>query len=133
MKLLDTTFLVHYWAGREAVAEYLEAHENDEFITTTLNVKEIAVGRELQGKLDPFEIRSKFGWLEVVPFRMEHSFVAGRMEAELRRNGRPNQDKINSLAADILIASVAKERDASVVTRNTEDFDLFDGVGVEAY
>jgi hypothetical protein len=133
MKLLDTTFLIHYWAGREAVAEYLEAHEDEDFITTTLNVKEIAVGRELQGKLDPFEIRSKFGWLEVVPFRMEHSFIAGRMEAELRRDGQLNQDKINSLAADTLIAAVARERDASVVTRNTEDFELFDGVGVEAY
>ena len=28
-KLLDTTFLIHYWAGRDAVASYLDAHEDD--------------------------------------------------------------------------------------------------------
>jgi len=33
MKLLDTTFLVDYERGEEAVAEYLEANEAAEFVT----------------------------------------------------------------------------------------------------
>lgn len=62
MKLLDTTFLIQYWAGNENTKEYLTQNEESEFITTTLNIKEIAVGRELQGKLNRHELLSKFEW-----------------------------------------------------------------------
>jgi predicted nucleic acid-binding protein len=133
MKLLDTTFLIHHWAGRDAVADYLERHEDDEFVTTTLNIKEIAVGRELQGKLDPFEIRSQFGWVRIIPFQAEHAFVAGELEAALHRDEQINQDKINSLAGDVLIAAVAKATGATVVTQNTDDFEGLDGISVESY
>lgn len=133
MKLLDTTFLIHYWAGRDAVASYLETHEEEPFVTTTLNIKELAVGRAMQGKLDPYEIRSTVDWTTIIPFRAEHAFVAGELEAALRQNETINQDKINSLAGDVLIAAVAKETGATVVTRNTNDFELFDDVSVESY
>lgn len=132
MKLLDTTFLIHYWAGRDAVEQYLEAHAEAEFITTTLNIKEIAVGRELQGQFDRAEILAQFEWLSIRPITVEHAFIAGQLEAGLRRDPEVNQDKINAVAADLLIAAVATERDATVVTQNTDDFDLFD-VAVETY
>ncbi|MDQ2052716.1 PIN domain-containing protein [Natronolimnohabitans sp. A-GB9] len=133
MKLLDTTFLIHYWAGREAVEDYLETHEEAEFVTTTLNIKEIAVGREMQGKCNPVEIRSKFEWMTILPFQVEHAVIAGELEAEFQRDENMNQDKINSLSGDLLIAAVAKEAGATVVTKNTDDFQLFDGVSVETY
>lgn len=133
MKLLDTTFLIHYWAGREGVRDFLERHEESEFATTTLNIKEIAVGRELQGKLDRHEILSKFEWLHIVPIRTEHAFVAGQLEAELQRDDSVNQDRINSLTGDVLIAAVATETGATVVTENVDDFEIFDDVSVEPY
>jgi len=133
MKLLDTTFLIHYWAGREAVENYLETHEEDEFVTTTLNIKEIAVGRSIQGKLDPYEIHSTFEWTTIIPFRAEHAFIAGELEAELHRDEGINQDKINSLAGDLLIATIAKEMGATIVTQNTDDFQIFEGVSVDTY
>ena len=133
MKLLDTTFLIHHWAGQDAVADYLERHEESEFATTTLNIKEIAVGRELQGKLDPFEIKSQFAWVRTIPFQLEHAILAGELEAALHRDEQINQDKIKSLAGDVLIAAVAKATGATVVTQNTDDFELLDGVSVESY
>ncbi|MGQ4555815.1 PIN domain-containing protein [Halobellus sp. GM3] len=133
MKLLDTTVLIHYWGGVDAVADYLDEHEEHEFVTTTLNLEEIAVGRALQGELDRHEIRSTFDWVRTVPFDVDHAFVAGELEAELHRDPEINGDKINSLAADVLIAAVAKEANATVVTRNVDDFELFDGVSVETY
>ena len=132
MKLLDTTFLIHYWGGVDAVREYLEANEDSEFVTTTLNLKEIAVGRELQGALDWHEIRSTFDWVRFVPFEREHAVLAGELEAPLHRNDEINQDKINALAGDVLVAAVASEQNATVVTENTDDFDLL-GVPVETY
>lgn len=133
-KLLDTTFLIHYWAGRNAVAEYLDAHEEtSEFVTTPINLKEIAVGRRLQGQFDPDEIRSKFEWVHVVPFETDHAFVAGGLEAPLHDDGDINRQKLNSLTGDVLIAAVAKDLNATVVTRNVGDFERFEGVSVEAY
>lgn len=133
-KLLDTTFLIHYWAGTPAVEDYLDRHEETtEFVTTPINLKEIAVGRKLQGKFDPAEIHSTFEWVEVVPFDLEHAFHAGELEACLRGDSEFNQDEINSLTADLLITAVARELDVPVVTRNTDDFELFDGIDVETY
>ncbi|WP_424020051.1 PIN domain-containing protein (plasmid) [Halorientalis pallida] len=132
-KLLDTTFLIHYWAGRDAVASYLDAHEDEaSFLTTTINLKEIAVGRQLQRQLDPAEIRATFDWLEIVPFRPAHAFVAAELEAPLHDDETTSSAEVNSLAADVLVAAVADEADATVVTRNVADFERL-GVSVEGY
>lgn len=133
MKLLDTTFLIHYWGGVDTVAAYLESTEDSEFITTALNIKEIAVGRELQGELSQPEIESTFDWVEIVPFTNDHAFRAAVLEANLHRDEKINRDKINALTADLLVAAVASERDATVVTQNTADFEQFAGVSTESY
>ena len=133
MKLLDTTFLIQYWAGHEGARDYLERNEEFELTTTTLNIKEIAVGRALQGKLDRHEILETFEWLNIVPFQTEHAFLAGQVEAELHRDESLNQDKINSLTGDVLITAVAKETGATVVTENKDDFEFLGDVSVETY
>ena len=133
MKLLDTTFLIHYWAGTEDTGSYLNTHEDEAFITTTLNIKELAVGTELRGDIDVSDIIPTFEWVDVRPFRTEHALIAGGLEAKLHRDERVNRDEINALAADLLIAAVALDAGATVVTRNTEDFERFDDLDVEAY
>lgn len=133
MKLLDTTFLIHYWAGNQDAKDYLEQHSESEFVTTTLNIKEIAVGRELQGKLNRQEILTTFEWLTLIPLQADHAFVTAELEAELHRENSVNQDKINALAGDILIAGVAKDMGATVITENTTDFERFDTISVDGY
>lgn len=133
IKLLDSGFLIHYWGGEAGVATYLNSNDEHEFITTPLNIKEIAVGHELQGEFDEHEIRSTFEWMTIVPFETSHGFIAATLEAQLHRDPEVNQDKINSLGADLLIAAVAKATGATVVTQNVEDFDRFDGVEVDLY
>ena len=76
---------------------------------------------------------SNFGWVRILPFTVEHAYVAGEIEAELRADPDVQQDRINSLMGDLLIAGVARSIDAPVVTRNVEDFERFDGVSVEEY
>ncbi|WP_276257975.1 type II toxin-antitoxin system VapC family toxin [Haloglomus litoreum] len=133
-RVLDTTFLIHYWGGDPRAERYLEAHEEEaEFLTTTLNLKEIAVGRQLQGAFDRQEILATFDWLTVVPFDIDHAFVAGELEAVLRRTESPNQDRVNAVLGDLLIAAVARDLDAAVVTENVDDFETFGGVAVESY
>jgi predicted nucleic acid-binding protein len=133
-KILDTTFLIHYWGGEPRAERYLEAHEEEsEFLTTTLNLKEIAVGRRLQDAFDREEILATFDWLTVVPFDIDHAFAAGELEATLRRGESPNQDRVNALLGDLLIAAVARTLDATVVTEDVDDFETLEDVPVETY
>jgi len=69
----------------------------------------------------------------LVPFDVEHAFVATELEATFRQRSDIEPDRLNSLTGDLLIAAVARERNATVVTKNTRDFELFGGVPVEAY
>ncbi|MDY6775089.1 MAG: PIN domain-containing protein [Halobacteria archaeon] len=133
MKLLDTTFLVDHQRGDEGVARFLEESEetNDVLVTSSVNLKEIAVGKILVETPTPGvdEVLSDFRWLEVEPFTESHALEAARIEAELRSSDDYDPD----LAADILIAGVARSLNAPVVTRNSSDFGVFDGVETEAY
>lgn len=133
VKLLDTTFLVHHWSGRPAVKSYLEAQpEGTEYVTTTLNLKEIAVGRKLMDAFDAAEIRSQFRWVRIVPISTEIAWAAADLEAPLHTDDAVNRDRINALAGDVLIAGAAASLDATVVSNNAEDFREL-GVPVESY
>lgn len=132
MKLLDTTFLVDHQRGQEGVAEFLEEQEEEgeELVTSSINLKEIAVGKIMVEEPTPtFEdILSDFGWLTVEPFDEAQAIEAARIEAELREGDEYEP----SLSADILIAGVAQDLDVPVVTRNVSDFEQI-GVEVQSY
>ena len=132
MKLLDTTFLVGYERGEDAVAEYLEENEAADFVTSTLCIEELAVGKHVVEDPTRADVLAPYGWVTVVPFRVDHAIVAGEMEAELHADESVNRDHINAVAGDLLIAAVARTLNATVVTNNRDDFERFD-VTVEGY
>ena len=133
IKLLDTTFLIHHWAGRESVATYLEAQPDEmKYVTTTINLKELAVGRKLIDAFDPAEIRSQFEWVRVVPIDQQIAWETAELESRLYRSKTVNRDRINALAADAIIAGAAVALDATVVSNDVDDFREL-GVPVEAY
>ena len=133
MKLLDTTFLIDYWAGEEAVASYLSSTPaGTEYVTTAINVKELAVGRALQDGDAEAEIRRTFEWVEFVPFAPRHGLLAGSIEADLRSRSSVEEATVRRLAGDVLIAAVAIDLGATVVTRNVADFERL-AVDVESY
>lgn len=133
MKLLDTTFLIDYWGGTAATKDYLETHEDtDQFVTTTINIKELAVGRHRQGQFDRQTLESTFGWLEIVPFDTEAAYAAATLEAALWDEATTRR-QVEARAGDVLIAGIAKSREIPVVTRNTDDFSTLAGVDIESY
>ncbi len=132
-KLLDTTFLIHHWGGRESVKSYLESQpEGTEYVTTAINLKEIAVGRKLVGEFDPVEIQSQFEWVRVVPVTPASAWEVAEIESDLHQADEVNRDRINALAGDAIIAGVAAELGATVVTDNVDDFETL-GVPAERY
>jgi len=132
-KLLDTTFLIGHWGGRESVRSYLESQpDGTEYVTTTVNLKEIAVGRILADAFDPDEIEAQFEWVRPVPITREIAWETAQIEARLHRDEDVNRDRINSLAGDAVVAGAAVELDATVVTENVGDFQTL-GVPAETY
>jgi predicted nucleic acid-binding protein len=131
MKFLDTTFLIDHQTGEPRVERYLTEHGKDTLVTSTLNLKEIAVGRFLIETPTPTqqEIRNDFKWLQVEPYAVSHALEAAEIEAGLRAAGEYR----DGLAVDILIAGVAKHLGAPVVTDDLDDFGTFDGVETESY
>ncbi|WP_123535163.1 type II toxin-antitoxin system VapC family toxin [Halosimplex salinum] len=135
MKLLDTTFLAHYYRGDPRVESFLSAHEDgdEDLFTSTINVEEIAVGvHTVEDDPSLESLLADLGWLRVTPFEDEDAFAAAAIEAELLDDDGVGQDRINALAGDVLIAGVADRRDATVVTENVDDFEAL-GVPVKAY
>ncbi|ELZ38459.1 type II toxin-antitoxin system VapC family toxin [Halorubrum tebenquichense] len=130
--LLDTTFLIDYLAGSEGVRAFLDAHDGEEFATTAINYKEVAVGWRLNDAFDRQELAATFDWLEVVSFTEDHALTASAFEAELFRDDDPPRRAVDAAGADILIAAVAARDGLTVVTRNLDDFVQFD-VPVRAY
>lgn len=133
MKLLDTTFLVDYERGGDAVAEFLTTHEDAEFVTSTICMKELAVGKHTIGSPSKADLVGDYGWLRIVPFTVDHAHEAGALEATLRTAEEADRDRVASLSGDVLIAGVARRLGATVVTRNVSDFELFEDVAVERY
>jgi predicted nucleic acid-binding protein len=133
MKLLDSTFLAHYARGADVVSEYLSDDDGEQFVTSTINVKEIAVGAHLVDDPTHEDILTDFGWVDIRPFSTKHAYFAGEIEAQLQDDPEFRQDQINSLMGDILIAGVATALDVPIVTRNVDDFELFTDVSVETY
>lgn len=136
MKLLDTTFLAHYYRGDSRVEAYLSAHESGEsgedLVTSTVNVEEIAVGvHTVEDDPTLEDVLADLGWLTVLPFDAEDAFAAAAIEADLIAS-QIDQDRINALAGDVLIAGVADRHGATVVTENVDDFRTL-GVPVESY
>jgi predicted nucleic acid-binding protein len=138
VKLLDTTFLAHYYRGNDRVKAFLSERETgvgdaEDLVTTTINLQEIAVGLHVIGE-DPStaQFRSELGWLQIVPFEPAHAVEAADLEAQLHADESINQDRINSLGGGLLIAGAAEALDATVVTDNVADFETL-GVAVESY
>ncbi|ELZ28831.1 virulence-associated protein [Halosimplex carlsbadense 2-9-1] len=133
MKLLDTTFLAHYYRGDERVESFLETHDDGEedLVTSTINVEEIAVGvHTVEDDPSLESLLADLGWLTVLPFEPEDAFSAAGIEAALHGDDTVAQD--HALAGDVLIAGVAENRGATVVTENVADFETL-GVPVESY
>jgi predicted nucleic acid-binding protein len=134
-KLLDTTFHVHFLTDKERVKPYLEAHETPEteFLSSMITMKKLAVGvHHVEHDPSVADLHADFGWVNILPFSMRHAFYAGQIENALIQQGTP-QEQLNALGGDILIGGVALAEDATVVTQNTDDFELMPDVDIESY
>jgi hypothetical protein len=133
MKLLDTSFLIDYESGEQRVKRYLTANDTEEFVTSAVCMKELAVGKHVIHEPTEADIAGDYGWLQIVPFTFEHAYTAGKMEAHLRTDDSVADRRLPRLAADVLIGATARRLGAAVVADDTSDYELLPGVDTESY
>jgi predicted nucleic acid-binding protein len=129
MKVVDTTFLIDYYRERDAIEQYLDAHDEETIAASTITFGELAVGEIMARDETKREILADLGWLDVRAFTIEHAYDAAAIEADLRDRGEYRATSAN----DIEIGGTARALGVPIVTRNVEDFERFDGVVVETY
>ncbi|WP_247729515.1 type II toxin-antitoxin system VapC family toxin [Halovivax limisalsi] len=125
MNCLDTNVLIDYLEGDPAVGAFIEAHESVPMFAPVPALFEVFIGASrLRGETGIERARSDLDWLEPVPLTIGGAAEAARIDAELHASGEP----IDSL--DTLIAGVAREAGATVVTRDGH-FERVENLDVE--
>lgn len=112
MKVLDTTFLIDYLAGKEATREFYEANggESVRWVVPVPALAEVLVGEGNFPDGDVDGTRAALGWTDVYPIDERTAITAGRIADEIAASG-PYLD-----GPDGLIAAVGRELDAPVVS-----------------
>lgn len=114
MKIFDATFLIDYLNGVDATAEYLLAHESEEFVLPAPAYAEVLVGEGNAPGGNPSEVAADLAWGVVYPVDEETAERAGRIAAEIG----PDGPFLGGM--DGLIAAVGQELDATVVSADSD-------------
>lgn len=115
MKVLDASFLIDYEAGIEDTKEYLLAHGDEVFVIPSVTLLEFLLG-DVHGS-EPTNLtatRELLGWAEIHPVTEETVVQAAEVADEIGPQG-PNLS-----AADAVGAGVARELDATLVSRDRD-------------
>jgi tRNA(fMet)-specific endonuclease VapC len=126
-QLLDTDILSEILKGQNAsvaarAATYLAEH--DRFTTSAVSVAEIVYGFRRMGRDDRVaQFEASVDAAEVLPLDDAAARLAGRINADLERNGR-----IIGMP-DVLIAAIALRSGLPIVTGNVAHFDQVRAAG----
>ena len=114
MILLDTTFLIDYFRGRESLEHLIE---NDTGVTTTLNYHEIMTGvKRSKSKREELFFKSFFTKIELLDFTTQAAEESSALSAKLSALGLP----VNNL--DVLIAGTALAHGIDTILTRDADF-----------
>ena len=124
---LDTDILIEYFRGNEKITNKISALGADDSIALTwLSFYEFFKGIYVSQKLEEeiFLINLQASSI-VLESSFESSKLGGEIYATLKKEGKLIND------ADILIASIVKANQATLVTNNLSHFSRINGVQVE--
>jgi predicted nucleic acid-binding protein len=127
MFLLDTNILFAVMRSTPApeVADWIEGQPIEELFTTSISeaeiLSELAIMRENRRRRD-LEAAARAMFMEdferrVLPFDQDAAAAYAEIFAARRRAGRP------AATLDLMVASIARSRGASVVTRDVRGFE----------
>lgn len=115
--LLDTTVLIDFAKGREpAKSRILEMLESGEEVgVCAINVAEFFTGLPVEKRKEWEEF---FDTLSFWDITKEAAFQAGCFRYDFQKKGKP------LTTTDTLVAALAKQEDAVIVTNNVKDYPM---------
>lgn len=124
---LDTDILIEYFRGNEKIRKRINTtSEEDSIGITWLSFYEFFKGIYVSGRLEEERFLGKLlDTSLVLELSYESSKIGGEIYAFLKKKGQLIND------ADILIASVVKSYEATLVTNNLFHFSRIEGLKVE--
>lgn len=131
MVLLDTDILIQFLRNdedaKEKISRLLESYQL--LSTSSINVAELYFGAYLsENKEENINAVNKLlSKLVIYPFDINDGKIYGEIRASLKRKG----ELINEL--DIFIASIAIEKDITLITRNIKHYEKVHKVQVETW
>ena len=116
--ILDTNTCLYALKLQGRVVERLREHSPDDVGVTIVTVAELWFGarKSARPQATRREIDAFLAPLEVVPFDRAGAEAYAEIRFELERSGRPIGER------DLLIASIARARELTVVTHNLSEF-----------
>ena len=130
MKLLDTNVCIAFLNGTDdGVRARLVAEDPDSVVLCSVVKAELLYGARHSEHVDRnlSRLASFFAPFESLPFNDGAAEIYGLVRAQLRRAGRPIGGN------DLIIAATALASDATLVTRNQDEFRRVPGLRVEAW
>ncbi len=128
MKVLDTTFLVDVFRGKQEAIRIAKSKEV--LLTTQINLYEIIQGLFLKNVSSTkfFEVQLLFENIHVLPLDDAGIIKAAEISSILTKKGIAVDD------SDCLIAGIALSKGVStIVTKNVTHFNRMKGIKVEQY
>ena len=124
---LDTDILIEYFRGNEKIRERINSlSDNANIGVTWLSFYEFFKGIFVSGRLEEEKFLQKlFDTCLILESSYASSKIGGEIYATLKKKGRLIND------ADILIASIVKTYNATLITNNISHFLRIEGLKVE--
>ena len=124
MIVLDTDVLIDILAGEEPWATWFAVRmPSRRLATTSINSFELLAGARTPEEAE--RLRTFLGPLAVLPLDRESAHRAAAAAGALRRRGEPLS------MADLAIAGICLEMEASLLTRNRRRFERIPGLRLE--
>ncbi len=131
MVLLDSDILIPYLRKDVSIKSKITdlLQKNILLSTTSVNVAELYFGAYLsEKKKENIEAVQKLIFkLNIINFEADHGKIYGQIRASLQQKG----ELISEL--DMFIASVALEKDITLITRNIKHFEKIQGLKLEEW
>lgn len=112
MVFLDTSTIIQYLAGSEAVTNYIDGREP--WWTSTICVYEVINGRLGSGETDIMEVRQEFAGVQTLELNESIALEAARLQDELVSAG----DRLTTM--DILVAATARSTGDELVVADRD-------------
>ena len=124
---VDTDILIEYFRGNKKIKKRINALSDEDSIGITwLSFYEFFKGISVSGKLKEESFLQKLlDTSLILELSYESTKIGGEIYAFLKRKGQLIND------ADILIASIAKNYEAILVTNNISHFSRIEGLKIE--